>query len=332
MIPDYVHPKTNKTVSSLLNELVVRSDDPPMLKVMPFPCYPTAPEDSSTSLISSVPSTLTHWTFPSRGNTQKAPSGSQPLRTQLMATLNATPDSFSDGSENNTLPAAMSYARDAARAGAAIIDVGGYSTRPGAAFVSAEEEIERVVPVISAIRNGGSAYAEGPLSDDSMQSSVRNVLISIDTFRPDVARSAILAGANCINDVYAFTGPDSYPFPSSQDDQKARADEYLVAMKSVAREYAVPVILMHSRGDAGKNKDYGEGPILERVREELVTKMDMIVKGKGCVRRWLVMLDPGIGFSKTVEGNLELLRSSAALTEDFSVGTGKQPFHLNLFA
>jgi len=212
-----------------------------------------------------------------------------------MATLNATPDSFSDGSLNNTLPAALSYSVTSVHAGADIIDIGGYSTRPGATFVSPEEECKRVVPIIQAIRSHGDR-------------DVRSALISVDTFRWEVAESAVLAGANCINDVYSFTGPD-YPFTQA-------SAEHLLRMREVAHKLAVPIILMHSRGDAGSNKDYSQykGGVQEGVRIELGEKVEAIVKGKGGVRRWFVIVDPGIGFSKTVEANCTLLREASSMT------------------
>ncbi|KAL0579432.1 trifunctional dihydropteroate synthetase [Marasmius crinis-equi] len=230
-----------------------------------------------------------------------------------MTILNVTPDSFSDGSQHNTLSTALACAQDAVGAGSDMIDIGGYSTRPGADFVSAEEEIERVVPVVEAIRKLDKTAGNG------------DVPISVDTFRPEVARRAIEAGANCINDVYAFTGPQHFSMGRGDE----RTEKYMQEMKKVAREYAVPVILMHSRGDAGKNKDYGEykysrdRPVIEAIRIELGAKVDAIVKGKGGLRRWLVVVDPGVGFSKSVEDNLETLRNAAAITADKRVGSGE---------
>ncbi|KAL0946204.1 hypothetical protein HGRIS_012464 [Hohenbuehelia grisea] len=311
MIPDYVHPKLGKTICSLLEALP--ETDPTMQSVVPFPLVSEeAVVDQKASAARALP-TLTHWAY-----FQNASSTSHQTRlarkTHIMATLNVTPDSFSDGSAHTQLDAALKYVRNAIASGASIVDIGGYSTRPHAAFVSVEEEIQRVVPVIKAIRQ-----QDNP--------AVRNVLISVDTFRPEVAQAAIYAGANCINDVHAFTGPNSYP---SCDDAHARS--CMAAMKKLARQTSVPVILMHSRGDAGQNKDYGNyayaqgsatgGPGVEGVRVELGRKVDEIVKGKGGVRRWLVVVDPGVGFSKTLEVNLEVLRDASLLTVDVCIGTG----------
>ena len=266
----------------------------------------------------------------SSGNTRK---------THIMATLNVTPDSFSDGAKHDTLPAAIRYVSSSVAAGATIIDIGGYSTRPGAAFVSVEDEIARVLPAIKAMRHSATLKAfsssqqnddnDVALSDDLIKRIV-DVPISLDTFRWEVAEAGIKAGANCINDVYAFTGPGSWPLSPAGTEKGEREALYVSKLKAVAREYAVPVILMHSRGDAGKNKDYseyayaedkfGRGSVLEGVRVELGAKVDQIVLGKRGVRRWLVVADPGIGFSKTLDGNLEILRSARDVVAGVKIG------------
>ncbi|KAF7983345.1 hypothetical protein HWV62_22311 [Athelia sp. TMB] len=293
---------TDGTIETLLGRITAArtKDEPVMRKVIPFPRYPEA--SASKGMIPGfkypVPSTATHWSFPS----SFAESAG---KTYIMATLNATPDSFSDGSEHNTIPTAVAYANSSAAAGADIIDVGGYSTRPGAPFVSEEEEISRVVPTVSTIRGSNTQVDVHP--------KTKEVLISVDTFRWKVAQETILAGANCINDVYSFTGPE-YPL------NQASAD-HLIEMRRVARDLAVPVVLMHSRGDAGSNKDYEfykhavDSPILEAVRTELGEKVDVIVKGRNGLRRWLAIIDPGVGFSKSLEDNLELLRHSSLITK-----------------
>ncbi|KAH8112282.1 Dihydropteroate synthase [Phellopilus nigrolimitatus] len=302
VIPEWVHPRLGLSVRSLLTKALFakQTDEPPMHKVMPFP----SPTNLSPSGDLNTPATQTYWVLPDPYASFSL-KGKAPRRTFVMATLNVTPDSFSDGAEHDTAVAAVNYAREAAASGADIIDVGGYSTRPGAAFVTPEEEIQRVVPAIQGIR----ADEDGKL---------RTVLISVDTFRVDVARAAVAAGANCINDVYALTGPD-YP-------EGAASEENFRKMRDAARELGVPVIMMHSRGDAGMNKDYSMyappatpnvcKPVLEGVRAEIGAKVEKAVGGKGGLRRWQVMVDPGLGFSKTVEGNLEILRDASSLTED----------------
>ncbi|KAI5891365.1 Dihydropteroate synthase [Schizophyllum commune H4-8] len=303
MIPDYVHPSFCKSISRMVSSLASTSSEPPLKRVIPIPRLPlTSPTEADEYGIAPVPETLTSWTYTPANPGRDA---------MLMATLNVTPDSFSDGAEHSQLSDALAYVDESVSAGASIIDIGGYSTRPGAAYVSPEEEAQRVVPVVQAIR-----AKDGP---------ARDIPISVDTFRPDVAEAAIRAGANCINDVYAFMGADAYPF----DDvgHKAKSDAVLVSMKDIARRYAVPVVLMHSRGEAGKNKDYsayayaGEGAeTVEGVRVELGDIVERVVRGKGGVRRWLVIVDPGVGFSKTVQGNLALLRDGAQVVADVFIG------------
>lgn len=311
MIPDDIHPINGKSIATLLDEVLSSFPTPkfPMQKVIPFPRYPLS-SGSKVPLVNipPVPSNLTYWAFPC---SYASPSS----KTRLMAILNSTPDSFSDGSIHNTVPTALDYARRATQSGADILDVGGYSTRPGAASVSVEDEISRVSPIISAIRK---------VENDEL---LRDVLISVDTFRWEVARSAIDSGANCVNDVYSFTGPSCYPYPSNDAGEQVIAQQYTTELKKLTREFAVPVVLMHSRCEAGANKDYSDysyigssKAVIEGVRVELGLKVDDIVKGKGGVRRWLVIVDPGIGFSKTVEGNLEVLRDSSSVTDDVYIG------------
>lgn len=299
IIPEWVHPRLGLPIRSLLSLVMLKkpSDEPPLYKVIPFP-YPISIRDPSSL---GAPATLGYWTMPDRSYPlpSKADGPTPPF---VMATLNVTPDSFSDGSDHFKMEDALAYVHQSVLAGAQIIDIGGYSTRPGAGFVSEDEEINRVVPVIKAIRN---------------DSQSQNILISIDTFRVGVARAAINAGANCINDVYAFCGPDYPPTVKSSDHFKE--------MRRLARETSVPVILMHSRGEAGQNKDYSEykspsGPtthaVLDGVRVELGQKIVDAVEEGGGLRRWQVIVDPGIGFSKTVEDNLELLRNASEVTKE----------------
>ncbi|KAI9438271.1 Dihydropteroate synthase [Lactarius indigo] len=311
MVPDYVHPVFHKSIREMLSDVLRASPfgSTAMIKVMPFPAYPrSADHEPPVKNVPEVPRTHTHWMFPPAGPAMPYRQISIPRRTRLMATLNVTPDSFSDGTDHVALPAALAYTTSSVRAGAHIVDVGGYSTRPGAAYVSPEDEVARVVPVIEGIRAIGSGASD-----------VGDVLVSVDTFRPHVARAAVLAGANCINDVHAFTGPD-YPCTASS----SAAAAYFTGMRETARELAVPVILMHSRGDAGANKDYSSyGSVVDGVVQELGEKVEAIVRGPGGVRRWLVMIDPGIGFSKSVDDNLKLLRNSASITAEARTVDGR---------
>ncbi len=278
-------------------------DELPMLKVIPFSDALSLKRDGSPY---DVPSTLKYWTLQNSALSRTS-SDKQGKRTYIMATLNVTPDSFSDGGKNSSVKNALRYVEDAILNGADIIDIGGYSTRPGAAFVSTEDEVARVVPIIKAIR----------ASDNK---SVKSVLISIDTFRWEVAEAAILEGANVINDVYAFSGPQ---YPATPETEAAYS-----AMKRVAREMNVPVIMMHSRGDAGSNKDYStfvelnpsKGkvfvPVLQAIKLELGAKVVKVTEGSGCLRRWQVIVDPGIGFSKSETDNLAILRHAHQLVDE----------------
>ncbi|KAF9011821.1 Dihydropteroate synthase-like protein [Cyathus striatus] len=307
MIPDFVHPALRKKVSTLLANVPIDENVPQMQKVIIFPQYPIPSDHKTVYPGIVVPPTLLHWTYPiDLSSSQRSRIGRE---THIMATLNATPDSFSDGSRHDTIETGLAYAKKSVIDGAAIVDIGGYSTRPRADFVSIEEEMRRVVPMIEAIRQTCTATSDA--------------LISVDTFRWEVAEASINAGANCINDVYAFSGPE-YPI---EGDVNVRANEYMKELKRIAGKYSVPVVLMHSRGDAGKNKDYSayeyagkKISVVEGVRVELGQKVDHIVKGKGGLRRWMVIVDPGIGFSKTLEGNLELLREAALVTADVFIG------------
>ena len=318
MIPDYVVPGIQKTIKTLLSELTQEhTGGQAMYKVIPFPRYPlphaehaSGPKSPFAAKLPPIPPTATYWKYPitPHASGSKAPS----RKTYIMATLNATPDSFSDGSVHYALPDALSYVAAAVASGANIIDIGGYSTRPGAEYVSPEEEFSRVVPVVQAIREDGANTGPG---QSLCKGETAQTLISVDTFRWEVAEEAVHAGANCINDVYAFGGME---YPPTE-----RSAAHFVKMRQVARDLAVPVVLMHSRGPASENKDYaaydyakgenGRGAVLEGVRVELGEKVERAVKGPGGIRRWLVMVDPGIGFSKTLEGNLELLRDASRI-------------------
>jgi dihydroneopterin aldolase/2-amino-4-hydroxy-6-hydroxymethyldihydropteridine diphosphokinase/dihydropteroate synthase len=299
MVPDFVHPVLRKPIHEMLSEVLKASPagSPAMIKVMPFPIYPLDLYGATpVPNVHHIPHTATWWEFPPASSAVPTGQSAPPCRTRLMAILNMTPDSFSDGSGHNALPDSLAFATSPAAARADILDVGGYSTRPGADYVSPDEETSRVVPAVDNIRSRAVARR------------TEERLISVDTFRPDVARAAVLAGANCINDVHAFTGPD-YP-PSL-----ASAAAYLAGMKQTARELVVPVILMHSRGDAGANKDYSHyGSVVQGVIKELGDKVEAIVRGPGAVRRWLVMVDPGIGFSKSLDDNLQVLKNASSIT------------------
>lgn len=193
-------------------------------------------------------------------------------QTHIMAIMNVTPDSFSDGGMLTSESLLINKAREHIDNGATILDIGGYSTRPGASEVSPEEESNRVCQAIRALRQ------EFP-----------SIVISVDTFRGSVARDALNTGANIINDV--FSGLlDSSIF-------------------TVAAEMGAPLILSHSRGDPKVMKHYTDYPagIIDGVALELRDRIDAALNA-GC-QAYQLILDPGIGFAKTSEQDLEIVRS-----------------------
>ncbi|MEA3319954.1 MAG: dihydropteroate synthase [Bacillota bacterium] len=183
-------------------------------------------------------------------------------RTLIMGILNATPDSFSDGGKYNEVEMAVLRAKELVEQGADILDIGGESTRPGAEKVSLEMELERVIPVIQAI------------------SKEVQVPISIDTYKAEVARQAIQAGAHIINDVWGAKGDPDMP--------------------SVAAELQVPIILMQNR----KERDYHQ--LIPDMISDLFESITL-VKHAG-VKDENIILDPGIGFAKTYEDNIKVMQ------------------------
>lgn len=188
-------------------------------------------------------------------------------RPHIMGILNVTPDSFSDGGKFNSLDNALAQAKKMIDAGVSIIDIGGESTRPGAPEVSLQDELDRVIPAIKAIR------------------AEFDVWISIDTSKAEVMRQAVAAGADLINDVRALQEPDAL---------------------NVAAEVGVPICLMHMQGQPRTmqaNPNYED--VLQDVSnflEERVTACEEV----GITREQLI-LDPGFGFGKTIEHNYHLL-------------------------
>lgn len=187
----------------------------------------------------------------------------------VMGILNCTPDSFYEGSRVQSVQRALETAREMESAGADILDIGGESTRPGAAPVTPDEEAERVVPVIEAIRRGS------------------DIPISIDTRNALVAREALRCGVDIVNDVSAL-----------------RHDS---AMLPLVLEYAVPVVLMHMRGvpETMQNApEYSDvvGEIFVWLKDRAMTLREAGVAASH------IIIDPGIGFGKTMYHNLRILR------------------------
>jgi dihydropteroate synthase len=186
----------------------------------------------------------------------------------IMGVLNVTPDSFSDGGNYFSAEKSLQHAQRMVEDGAAIIDVGGESTRPGAAPVSLDEELDRVIPVIEAL---GSSLS---------------VPVSIDTRKPEVMQAAVAAGAGLINDVNAL--------------QEAGAVE-------MAASLGVPVCLMHMQGIP---ESMQQSPGYQDVVSEVTTFLKD--RARACLAAGMseqqIILDPGFGFGKTVEHNLQLLQ------------------------
>ncbi len=206
-------------------------------------------------------------------------------RPAVMAILNLTPDSFSDGGSYPTVEAAVEAAAAAVRDGANSLDLGGESTRPGAPRVETDEQIRRVVPVIRAIR----AQA-GPLGE---------IPITVDTTRAEVAAAALDAGADAINDVSA-----------------GLEDE---GMLSLAAARGVGVVLMHRLRPPGEDSysdRYQKDPVypggVVAVVREFLAGQAAAAEAAG-VARGAIVLDPGLGFGKTVEQNLELIRRTGEI-------------------
>jgi len=200
-------------------------------------------------------------------------------RTRIMAILNVTPDSFSDGGRLTTVEQAVKAGLRALDAGTDILDIGGESTRPGAESVSIEEEIRRTLPVILALREATQDHIDPPT-------------LSIDTRKPEVAEAAIHAGADIWNDVSALGYSPHSP--------------------ALAAELGCPVILMHAQGTPEMMQDnptYGD-PVKE-VCDWLSARVDAVVAAG--VEAENITLDPGIGFGKRQSDNLALLKHLSAL-------------------
>jgi len=188
----------------------------------------------------------------------------------IMGVINVTPDSFSDGGSFHNAEAAIAHGRRLAEEGAEILDIGGESTRPGSAAVPVGEELRRVLPVIEGLARQTSAA------------------LSIDTSKADVARAALEAGAEIINDVTALRG----------DGEMAR----------VGAESGAGLVLMHMRGTPRTmQKDPHYDAVARDVADFLRGRLDA-ARAAGIARDRLAV-DPGIGFGKTVEHNLELIAS-----------------------
>ena len=189
--------------------------------------------------------------------------------TLVMGIVNVTPDSFSDGGKFFSPEVAISHASKLITQGADIIDIGGESTRPGAKLVSESEELKRVIPVIKKIRT------DNP-----------KILISIDTTKASVAKYAIEAGANIINDVSGLSFDNN--------------------MTGIVESLNVPIVIMHMKGNP---QNMQLNPKYKDIVNEILDffKMKIKIAIQSGINRSMIILDPGIGFGKTVDHNFELL-------------------------
>ncbi|ALS95127.1 dihydropteroate synthase [Xanthomonas oryzae] len=194
---------------------------------------------------------------------------------QVMGIVNVTPDSFSDGGQHASCEAAIAHGLALVEQGAVVLDIGGESTRPGATPVSVEEELQRVIPVIEALAQR------------------TRVPISVDTFKPEVMRAAVAAGAGMINDVYALRSPGALEAGS---------------------DLRVPVVLMHARSAPHAMQDAPQyDDVVGEVHRFLAERI-FAAEMAGIDKRRLI-LDPGFGFDKTTTHNLALLAQLQRLQE-----------------
>ena len=213
-------------------------------------------------------------------------------RTLIMGVLNVTPDSFSDGGKFFLLDRAVAQAEQMIEEGADIIDIGGESTRPGSDFVTEEEELRRVIPLIERLAGGS------------------RLPISIDTTKPAVARAALEAGAEIVNDISGL-----------------RFDPALAAVVTSTR---AGLVLMHSRGTP---KTMQELPPVQNIMAEVIDGLhnSIAIADRYGVPHENIALDPGIGFGKTGEQNLELIAKLDQLVAEFPafpimIGTSRKAF------
>ncbi|MCP9901377.1 dihydropteroate synthase [Cyanobium sp. Cruz CV13-4-11] len=202
-----------------------------------------------------------------------------------MGVLNLSPDSFSDGGRLNSVPAALKAAKRMLAQGADLLDLGGQSTRPGAEIVGPGLELERLYPVLAAMQELRAAHP--------------GCLMSVDTFEASVAEAALAAGADWINDVRG----------ANRDGDTSLRDPQMLPL--IARA-GCPYVLMHSRGDSQTMDDLAVyDDVVAEVRSELLAATQQALAAG--VKAAQLIWDPGLGFAKTTEQNLALLRGLADL-------------------
>lgn len=202
-------------------------------------------------------------------------------KTYVMGILNVTPDSFSDGGKYNSLDRALKHVEEMIAEGMDIVDIGGESTRPGYTLISDEEEIERVVPVIRAVKKNF------------------DIPISLDTYKAKVAQAGIAAGADLINDIWGLRYEKEWNGETGVNCHSLMAD--------VLAETKVPCCLMHNRKEANYVN------YMEDVKADL--KQTIAIAEHAGIAADKIILDPGVGFGKTYENNLEIIQSLEQLRE-----------------
>ncbi|KAH3672939.1 hypothetical protein WICPIJ_009986 [Wickerhamomyces pijperi] len=287
---DKVHPVTAEPYHEHLKQLYdgEKSQDVSVQKDNLLKCcVPLINNYSSTTTTATTTMSLTF-----------DPSSKSTERTKIMGILNTTPDSFSDGGKNTSLEVALANALEMVNNGAEILDIGGVSTRPGSKDPGFEEEYQRVVPLVRAIR-----------ASDNLK--LRDVVISIDTYRSEVAKAALQAGADIINDISMGLYDDK--------------------MFQVIAESGAPYILNHTRGTPetmsslnhyveNENHDlveqyqhdtdlnHSDKVLLTAIARELSIQVQKAI-AQG-VKRWQLIIDPGIGFAKNLRQNLTLIKGT----------------------
>ena len=200
-------------------------------------------------------------------------------RTYIMGILNVTPDSFSDGGNFNTINKALKHTEQMIKDGADIIDIGGESTKPNYTQISDEEEIERVVPIIESIK----ARFDIPLS--------------IDTYKPKVAKACAIANIDMINDIWGL----KYNYQTSLQIANNAPNQ----MANIIAQYNLPVCIMHNKANASYN-NY----ILDVINE---LKESINIALAAGITNDNIIIDPGVGFGKSYENNLEIINNLEAL-------------------
>jgi len=211
--------------------------------------------------------------------------------TLVMGVLNVTPDSFSDGGEFFSAQSAIKHGLSLIEDGAEIIDIGGESTRPGAESLTIDNELNRVLPVIEEIRKRNN-----------------EILISIDTYKSEVAKQAIECGADIVNDISGFTMDSKMP--------------------TIVSDYGVPVILMHIKGNPKtmqNNPEYDD--VIEEINSYFRNQISIAKAAK--INPEKIILDPGIGFGKNLEHNFSILNRLNQLCVHgypIMIGTSRKSF------